>query len=96
LPDGWCPFCEHDPWATDDGASCKPKTIRGRQGIRHTWIELANEPDPPDDSVPCPCGTPVDGWHHWLCEYEICPWTDEHPDEGNRLIGCPCYEDGES
>lgn len=44
------------------------------------------------DDVPCPCGTLPGGFHHWECSYEVCPWADEHPEDGEQLLFCGCYE----
>lgn len=88
-----CPGCGRDPWA-EDVTSCKPKDVRGRQPEPHSWPEAttAEEVTLYADDNPCPCGAMPGGWHHWECSLEVCPWADEHPDDGEQLLYCGCYE----
>ncbi len=87
-----CPGCGRNPWADLDGTSCTPKVVRGRRGVPHSWPEPTPEwPDPPGDDNPCSCGAPVGGFHHWGCGLEVCPWAEEHPDDGQQLLYCGCY-----
>lgn len=88
---GRCLFCWRILDNYPDGVTCKAKDVRGRPGIPHSWAALAGDDDCPDDTVVCPCGAPVGGFHHWECDLEICPWADEHPDEGEQLLYCPCF-----
>ncbi len=32
------------------------------------------------------------GWHHCKCSLEVCPWADEHPDDGEQLLYCGGFE----
>jgi hypothetical protein len=74
--------------------TCNPKDVRGRAGVPHVWPEpgTAEEIDLFADDNPCQCGARVGGFHHWPCDLEICPWADEHPDDGEQLLCCGCFE----
>ncbi len=92
LCEGRCLGCGRNPWAPDV-TSCKPKDVRGRRPEPHSWPEPTEEwPDPPGDDNPCSCGAHVGGYHHWLCSIEVCPWAAEHPDDGEQLLCCGCFE----
>lgn len=87
----WCPWCGQDPLEVE---GCRPKTVRGRQSLRHAW--------PADDGVPadnpCGCLARVDRFHHWMCSWEPCPWAsgEDHERRGEQLLYCGCYERGDS
>ncbi len=88
-----CPGCGQDPWA-EDVTSCVQKDVRGRPGVPHSWPEPtdAEDIDLFSDTNPCQCGAMPGGFHHWECGLEICPWADEHPDDGEQLLYCGCFE----
>jgi hypothetical protein len=88
-----CPGCGLDPRA-EGVTTCRPKDVRGRQPEPHSWPEptTAEEIELFTDHNPCPCGAMPGGYHHWECSLEVCPWADEHPDDGEQLLYCGCYE----
>ena len=88
-----CPGCGRDPWADDGPLGCDPKNVQGLTPEPHSWSEADREwPDPPGDDDPCSCGVRPGGYHHWECGLEICPWTATHPDLGEQLLCCGCFE----
>jgi hypothetical protein len=89
-----CPGCGRDPWEDDDHPGCEPKDVRGLTPRVHTWPEptTAEEFDLFADSNPCECGAIPGSYHHWDCGLEVCPFADLHPDDGEQLLCCGCYE----
>lgn len=82
-----CHFCARDPWGEVLG--CIDFPIRGRSRLPHEWPADLGIPD----DNPCQCGARVGHLHHYGCDIEVCPWSEEHPDEGERLLGCGCIRD---
>lgn len=89
-----CGGCGRDPWAYDDHPGCEPKDVRGLPGIPHAWPEPLTAEDFVifTDDNPCRCGAMVGSHHHWECSLELCPWADTHPEAGEQLLCCGCYE----
>jgi hypothetical protein len=85
-PEEWCTICGQDPWG-DGVDGCADLLVRGRHRIPLSWPP--DEDIPPDN--PCQCGAQVGYLHHDGCDIEICPWADEHPDEGEQLLCCECW-----
>lgn len=82
-----CRFCLRNPWAADvDG--CVEFLIRdGRPRVPLTWPP---DLDIPDDN-PCECGAMPGRLHHYQCGLELCPFADDHPDDGEQLLFCGCH-----
>ncbi len=87
-----CPGCGRNPW-DEDVTSCRPKNVRGLTPPVHSWPLPTEEwPDPPGDDNRCACGAMPGGYHHWGCSLEVCPFAELHPDDGEQLLHCGCYE----
>jgi hypothetical protein len=89
-PVQWCRWCQRNAWA-QDVTGCIEFTVNGLERLPVSW--------PPDmripDSNPCGCGAHVGQWHHADCSLEMCPWADEHPDDGEQLTYCGCLDEPE-
>ena len=83
-----CSWCGRVPWSGGPSSCTEAVTVRGLPRLAHAW------PDDEDyaDQPPCQCGTPVGGLHHDECDIELCPWADDHPDDGEQLLCCGCLE----
>ncbi len=89
---GLCRGCGQDSWA-DGVTGCQAKSVRGLTPPVHSWpAPTPDWPDPPGDNNPCSCGAMPGGFHHWLCDLELCPFADLHPDDGEQLLYCGCFE----
>ena len=80
-----CEWCGHDRYGRD-GGTCEAFDVRGRPRVPLSWPDDLGIPA----GNPCQCGTQVGGLHHHECDIELCPWADEHPDDGEQLLYCGC------
>lgn len=94
TPRDLCGFCNRLAWdSAAEIRSCIDFSVRGRNRVPHQWPDpqTPDEIDLFSDSNPCKCSAPVGGRHHYGCDIEVCPWADDHPDDGEQALCCGCF-----